>query len=1008
MPDDTRSAPPGLHSDQSPTADRAAVAGPDWPTADPADGSASPAAGPPPVPGYELLGEVGRGGMGVVYRARDRALERDVAVKLLAVRYAPDSAAASRFVEEARITAQLQHPGIPAVHQVGHLPDGRPFIAMKLIKGRTLDELLAGRSEPAADRGRFLAIFEQVCQAVGYAHAHRVVHRDLKPANVMVGTFGEVQVMDWGLAKVLGEPPAAEQATPAGPELTEIRTTRDSDGAHTQAGSLLGTPAYMPPEQAIGAVDQIDTRSDVFGLGAVLCTVLTGRPPYAGETAESARQLAARARLGDAHARLAACGAEPELVALCERCLAPEPADRPADAGEVAAAVAALRADADERARRAELDRVKVEGERAAADLRAEAEAQTRRAAEQRAAEQRKRRRVQLALAAAVGLLLSAGATFAWWQDRQAAAERGRRGRNAEAVAALLDQAEAALKAGDAAKAGPLLEAADRRAAEGGADESADRLGRLRADEVVLRELDAADRFRWTPLAGKWRDAAEIAGRFRAALATFGADPDAVPPEEAADRVAASAVQDRLVTALDRLLWQGRSERVRAALRVADPDPLRDAVRDAVLKSGWQAAELARLAGDPRAADQPPGFVAFLGESTAVPVERRRELLVKAVGRRPGDLALLMALGGTYKFDRYDETDHRVRWYQAAVAVAPTNAAALTNLGLAVREKGDLDGAVFYLTKAIHLDPRADWSHAHLGWVLHLQGDLDGSAAQFTEAAKLQPDDPAHCGNLRFILVKKGDWAGAVACFRELVGFAPNSVPARNNLGYLLGRGGDLDGAIAEYKAVLRLDPTNANALTNLPQVERMRALLPRLPGVLAGTDRPATPAEAVGFAYLCVQTTHRRYAAAARLLGPVFAADPKLAADLSTSLRYNAACYAARAARGDGADAPADPAERAALRARAVGWLRADLALRQKQATSSSGSERRSAQNALTQWLVDPDLWGVRPGLGRVGMPAAERAECDALWADVRAALADARKSPPPPEAAPPPRPVK
>src|SRR5581483_10450115 len=150
-----------------------------------------------------------------------------------------------------------------------------------------------------------------------------------------------------------------------------------------------------------------DTRSDVFGLGAVLCTVLTGRPPYAGETAESARQLAARARLGDAHARLAACGAEPELVALCERCLAPEPADRPADAGEVAAAVAALRAEADERARRA---------------------------AEQRAAEQRKRRRVQLALAAAVGLLLSAGATSAWWQDRQAAAERGRRGRNAEAV----------------------------------------------------------------------------------------------------------------------------------------------------------------------------------------------------------------------------------------------------------------------------------------------------------------------------------------------------------------------------------------------------------------------------------------------------------------------------------------------------------------------------------------------------------------------------------------------
>ena len=158
-------------------------------------------AGPP---GYELLDEVGRGGMGIVYRARDVAFGRDVAVKLLADRYPLDSPAAQRFLNEARITGQLQHPGIPAVHQVGSLPDGRPFLAMKLIKGCTLEALLKERPDPSAERGRLLAVFEAVCQAVGYAHAHRVIHRDLKPANVMVGTFGEVQVMDWGLAKVLG------------------------------------------------------------------------------------------------------------------------------------------------------------------------------------------------------------------------------------------------------------------------------------------------------------------------------------------------------------------------------------------------------------------------------------------------------------------------------------------------------------------------------------------------------------------------------------------------------------------------------------------------------------------------------------------------------------------------------------------------------------------------------------------------------------------------------------
>jgi serine/threonine protein kinase len=222
--------------------------------------------------------------------------------------------AARRLVAEARITGQLQHPGIPAVHELGTLPDGRPFLAMKLVRGQTLDELLKARPDPAADHGRVVAIFEQICQAVGFAHQRRVIHRDLKPANAMVGAFGEVQVMDWGLAKVLGERPGVSRPSeePDDPEATAAATaiTDDRDGdSGTRAGSVLGTPAFMPPEQAIGAVDQIDERSDVFGLGAVLCAVLTGKPPYVGADAESTRQLAARGKLDDALARLDACGA---------------------------------------------------------------------------------------------------------------------------------------------------------------------------------------------------------------------------------------------------------------------------------------------------------------------------------------------------------------------------------------------------------------------------------------------------------------------------------------------------------------------------------------------------------------------------------------------------------------------------------------------------------------------------------------------------------------------------
>jgi tetratricopeptide (TPR) repeat protein len=365
-------------------------------------------------PGYELREEIGRGGMGAVYRALDVALGRDVAVKLLSDRFAPGSPLAQRFLSEARITGQLQHPGIPAVHQVGTLPDGRPFLAMKLIKGSTLEALLKERADPSAERGRLLGVFEAVCQAVGYAHAHRVIHRDIKPSNVMVGAFGEVQVMDWGLAKVLGdaEPATEGRGDPQSASVNALAAEETQPwtegsptpqpGSHTQAGSLVGTPAFIPPEQAVGEIAKVNERSDVFGLGALLAVILTGKPPYVGATFESVRVQAVRGQLEDCFARLDASGAEPELVALCKKCLALEPGDRPRDAGEVAVAVAGLRSAAEERAKLAERERL---------------------AAEVRAAEQTKRRKAfQWAAAAIVAVLLLgvAGTTIGLIQaDRQ-------------------------------------------------------------------------------------------------------------------------------------------------------------------------------------------------------------------------------------------------------------------------------------------------------------------------------------------------------------------------------------------------------------------------------------------------------------------------------------------------------------------------------------------------------------------------------------------------------------
>jgi tetratricopeptide (TPR) repeat protein/tRNA A-37 threonylcarbamoyl transferase component Bud32 len=348
---------------------------------------------------YQLRDEIARGGMGVVVRGWDNVLKREVAVKLLHPQLV-GSAAERQFLEEANVTGQLQHPGIPPVYDLGTFADGRSFLAMKLVRGRTLAALL---KDSPGDRGRWVGVFEGVCQAVGYAHREGVVHRDLKPSNVMVGEFGEVQVMDWGLAKVLargrGQPAAATpptaavgsetasdgsattgEWTPAGAEGTTFDSTRD--------GTVLGSPAYMPPEQARGEVAGVGERSDVFGLGGVLCAILTGKPPFAAQTPQAALERAARADLADAVGRLDQCGADPELVALCKRCLAADPADRPADGGEVAAAVAAFRLATEERAQRAERDR---------------------HAAEIRAAEQARRRRAVQRWAGAVAAVLALG-----------------------------------------------------------------------------------------------------------------------------------------------------------------------------------------------------------------------------------------------------------------------------------------------------------------------------------------------------------------------------------------------------------------------------------------------------------------------------------------------------------------------------------------------------------------------------------------------------------------------
>ncbi len=281
---------------------------------------------------YEITAELGRGGMGRVLAGRELALDREVAIKTLL-----PGVNANRFLTEARITARLPHPGIPPVHALGTLPDGSPFLAMKLVRGQTLAEALNARQSPAANLPHFLQVFEQVAQAVGFAHSQGIIHRDLKPANVMVGAFGEVHVMDWGLARDMRQSQtkqtANQQAATEAPPEDEASITRD--------GAVMGTPSYMAPEQARG--EAVDERADVFSLGGILAAILTGQPPFQASSTAETVALAASGQTRDVLARLEACGADEGLLQLARRCLAVDPAARPVDASEVAELVSDYR-----------------------------------------------------------------------------------------------------------------------------------------------------------------------------------------------------------------------------------------------------------------------------------------------------------------------------------------------------------------------------------------------------------------------------------------------------------------------------------------------------------------------------------------------------------------------------------------------------------------------------------------------------------------------------------------
>lgn len=261
---------------------------------------------------YRIERRIAVGGMSSVYLAYDESLNRNVALKILSL---PDSFGnlALRMLREAKIVAQLEHPGIVPIHDVGTLTDGRVYYTMKFVQGQTLDQLVATPTN-LNDR---LRIFLRICEAVAFAHSHGVLHRDLKPSNIMVGPFGETLVMDWGIAARLRDP---------APNSADTQVGAASSSTTTQDGVIVGTPGYLSPEQAAGSTGQIDHRSDIYGLGAVLYFILTGRSPIPDQAVAVAIDRAIR---GDIAVPRTLNGNLPRrLEAICLKALSLKPPDR--------------------------------------------------------------------------------------------------------------------------------------------------------------------------------------------------------------------------------------------------------------------------------------------------------------------------------------------------------------------------------------------------------------------------------------------------------------------------------------------------------------------------------------------------------------------------------------------------------------------------------------------------------------------------------------------------------
>jgi tetratricopeptide (TPR) repeat protein len=589
----------------------------------------------------------------------------------------------------------------------------------------------------------------------------------------------------------------------------------------------------MAPEQARGETDSLDQRCDVFGLGAVLCEILTGQAPYVG-TAQQVQRDARAGQLTAAFWRLDDCGADAELVRLAKTCLHPLPAERPRDAGVVAEAVSAYLAGVQERLRQAELERAGAQAREAEARARAEAQGLAYRA-------ERRARRRTLALAAVLVAALLLGGW--WWRERQVRSADTLQ----EVTRALgkveqlredarritpdnLNRAESALALWKQALA--TVEQAERAMAAGLADEATRlRVRSLRQElEQDEREADrdfamanelAEIRLRLSETTDIPVDIDRVARDYGTAFKAYGIDVLQLEESEAAARLASRAIKQQLAFALDGwagLMPTGSAQRLlRLAARV-DDDPWRNRVREAWWKS--QTNALRELAASEKIAAQPVETLLLISYAlerlgNKKDVEVARSLLRGGQRRHPDDFWINHNLSLVLMNLEPPQWEEALRFATAAAALRPRSPVARMNVGVFLGKKGDWAGSLAACQEALRLKNFPEGQSA-LAAALLSTGDWQGALSACQEALRLRPDFPdAYC-NLGGALVMKGDLTGAVSALRQALRLRPEYPAAQSNLGHALLKSGEVDGAIAACKEALRLKKNYPLAYVNL------------------------------------------------------------------------------------------------------------------------------------------------------------------------------------------------